>query len=91
MSEVEIKVAQFLLKRGPSTCTEVGEAAIAKTSRQLRQSYARPAGAVLHRMRKRQLVRLNHEYTNLGRGKKFARWVWSLTATGEKQLQDFTQ
>jgi hypothetical protein len=55
VSETEMVILAHLRKRGPMTCTEIGEELWG--GKRKRQTYARPAGRALHRLKRKGLVR----------------------------------
>lgn len=55
LSDTEKQVIQLLSKEGPLTCSQIGEALWGK-HRKRAESYARPAGRIVRRMERRELV-----------------------------------
>ena len=81
MTDTEQRTLRMLLKRGPLSCTEIGETLWGETcqSNPNRQAFARPAGKVVRRLRRDGLVAI---------GWAERRCVWRITAEGIKELAE---
>lgn len=84
LTDTDAKALAVLASHGPCSCTELGELVWTENRTRNRQSWARPAGKALHRLRRLGLAcrRRTRDVTHVQRFYRIHEW-W-LTDDGER-------